>query len=60
VEEDLTPEMMEGVTVHYAATIEDVLTVALPHLKAQPAQNGRAVAPEQPGGPELVADHAAA
>jgi ATP-dependent Lon protease len=60
VEEDLTPEMMEGVTVHYAATIEDVLTVALPHLKAQPAQNSRVVAPEQPGGPELVADHAAA
>ncbi len=33
VEEDLTPEMMEGVTVHYAAHIEDVLQVALPLLK---------------------------
>src|SRR5487761_1837215 len=34
VEEDLTPEMMEGVTVHYASRIEDVLHVALPLLKA--------------------------
>ncbi len=33
VEEDLTPEMMEGVTVHYATHIEDVLAVALPSLK---------------------------
>jgi ATP-dependent Lon protease len=30
VEEDLTPEMMKGVTVHYADQIEDVLSVALP------------------------------
>jgi ATP-dependent Lon protease len=36
VEEDLTPEMMEGVTVHYANRIEDVLAVALPLLKARP------------------------
>ena len=36
VEEDLTPEMMEGVDVHYASRIEDVLAVALPLLKAQP------------------------
>ena len=35
VEEDLTPEMMEGVTVHYAKRIEDVLAVALPLLKAR-------------------------
>ncbi len=33
VEEDLTPEMMEGVTVYYASHIEDVLAVALPLLK---------------------------
>jgi len=32
VEEDLTPEMMEGVTVHYASQIDDVLAVALPLL----------------------------
>ncbi|MGO9795336.1 MAG: endopeptidase La [Terracidiphilus sp.] len=36
VEEDLTPEMMEGVTVHYASEIEDVLAVALPLLAARP------------------------
>jgi ATP-dependent Lon protease len=34
VEEDLTPELMEGVTVHYASRIEDVLSVALPMLNA--------------------------
>jgi ATP-dependent Lon protease len=36
VEEDLTPEMMEGVEVHYANRIDDVLDVALPLLKARP------------------------
>jgi ATP-dependent Lon protease len=41
VEEDLTPELMQGVTVHYARHIEDVLAVALPLFKAQPV----AVAP---------------
>ena len=52
VEEDLTPEMMEGVTVHYASHIEDVLAVALPRLKVAP----KAQADE----PELVVDTAAA
>jgi len=33
VEEDLTKEMMEGVDVHYASRIEDVLAAALPLLK---------------------------
>jgi ATP-dependent Lon protease len=36
VEEDLTPEMMEGVKVHYAREIEDVLEVALPLLAPRP------------------------
>jgi ATP-dependent Lon protease len=36
VEEDLTPELIEGVTIHYASRIEDVLAVALPLLKAKP------------------------
>ena len=36
VEEDLTPEMMEGVDVHYASQIEDVLAVALPMLAMRP------------------------
>ncbi len=31
VEEDLTPDQIEGVTIHYASRIEDVLAVALPH-----------------------------
>ncbi len=30
VEEDLTPEQIDGVTIHYAKRIEDVLAVALP------------------------------
>ncbi len=39
VEEDLTPEMISGVAVHYASQIEDVLAVALPKLamQSQPA-----------------------
>jgi ATP-dependent Lon protease len=36
VEEDLTPELMEGVAVYYASRIEDVLAIALPLLKARP------------------------
>jgi ATP-dependent Lon protease len=36
VEEDLTPELTEGVAIHYANRIEDVLAVALPLLKAHP------------------------
>jgi ATP-dependent Lon protease len=36
VEEDLTPEMMEGVDVHYASHIEDVLAVALPLMNTHP------------------------
>jgi ATP-dependent Lon protease len=35
VEEDLTPDMMEGVTVHYARHVEDVLAIALPNLMAR-------------------------
>jgi ATP-dependent Lon protease len=30
VEEDLAPDQIEGVTIHYATRIEDVLSVALP------------------------------
>ena len=32
VEEDLTDDQTEGVTIHYASRIEDVLAVALPHV----------------------------
>jgi ATP-dependent Lon protease len=54
VEEDLTPEMMEGVKVHYASEIEDVLEVALPLLAArpqmQPAATRRAATPASAAG----------
>jgi ATP-dependent Lon protease len=36
VEEDLAPEMMAGVEVHYASQIEDVLAVALPKMAMRP------------------------
>jgi ATP-dependent Lon protease len=36
VEEDLTPELIDGVTIHYASRIEDVLAVALPLLNPRP------------------------
>jgi ATP-dependent Lon protease len=43
VEEDLTPELIDGVAIHYASRIEDVLAVALPLLKARPdKQHGEA------------------
>jgi ATP-dependent Lon protease len=52
VEEDLTPEMIEGVQIHYAKHIEDVLAVALPLLKARPSIV--AAAPEREGdGPSM-------
>jgi ATP-dependent Lon protease len=51
VEEDLTPELMKGVDVHYASRIEDVLAVALPQLKAKPQT--------QSSGPELAVGAAA-
>ena len=48
VEEDLTPEMMKGVDVHYASEIEDVLAVALPKLAMRPQP--QTVAAELPVG----------
>jgi ATP-dependent Lon protease len=46
VEEDLTAEMMEGVSVHYARTIDDVLDVALPQFKMR--HGAMSEAAEQP------------
>jgi ATP-dependent Lon protease len=43
VEEDLTPDQLQGVSVHYARHIEDVLAVALPLFKSRPMP----VAPSQ-------------
>ena len=37
VEEDLTPDQVDGVTIHYATRIEDVLAVALPHTRREEA-----------------------
>ena len=45
VEEDLTPELIGGVQIHYAGRIEDVLAVALPLLKAR-ADAQSAASPE--------------
>ncbi|HUZ94318.1 MAG TPA: endopeptidase La [Edaphobacter sp.] len=39
VDEDLTPDQIEGVTIHYASHIEDVLAVALPHTKREVVQD---------------------
>lgn len=44
VDEDLTPEMMEGVDVHYATHIEDVLAVALPQLQPRAANGTQGLA----------------
>ncbi|HZP03683.1 MAG TPA: endopeptidase La [Terracidiphilus sp.] len=51
VEEDLTPEMVDGVNIHYATHIEDVLAVALPLLQTKKAA--------EPASPELVQSEAA-
>ena len=39
VEEDLTPDQTEGVTIHYASRIEDVLNVALPKTPREAVQD---------------------
>ena len=39
VEEDLTADQIEGVTIHYATRIEDVLAVALPKDEVEAVQD---------------------
>ncbi len=39
VDEDLTPDQTEGITIHYARRIEDVLAVALPKNTVEAAQD---------------------
>jgi len=39
VDEDLTPDQIDGIEIHYASHIEDVLAVALPHTKREAAQD---------------------
>ncbi len=35
VQEDLTPEQLEGVNVHYVTTMDEVIALALPHTPAE-------------------------
>jgi ATP-dependent Lon protease len=39
VDEDLSPDQTEGVTIHYASRIEDVLAVALPKTQREKVQD---------------------
>jgi ATP-dependent Lon protease len=39
VEEDLSADQTDGVTIHYASRIEDVLAVALPHSMKEAMQS---------------------
>ncbi|HEV2576219.1 MAG TPA: endopeptidase La [Acidobacteriaceae bacterium] len=39
VEEDLAPDQIDNVTIHYASRIEDVLAVALPHTQQETVQD---------------------
>ena len=38
VEEDLTPEQLENLTVHYVKTIDEALRVSLPEVAEGPAE----------------------
>ena len=53
VEEDLTPEQLENVNIHYVKTIAEVLDLALPHSpreQKQDAEEREKVLTEQPVG----------
>ncbi|MGH9520904.1 MAG: S16 family serine protease, partial [Terriglobales bacterium] len=39
IEEDLTPEQLDGVNIHYVSSLEDVLNIALPSTKAEEKQD---------------------
>ena len=39
VEEDLTPEQLDGVNVHFVSTIEEVLEIALPASRQEERQD---------------------
>jgi len=59
VEEDLTAELTEGISIHYASRIEDVLRVALPGLRfasdAAPVHGAATVETELPAENEVEA-----
>jgi ATP-dependent Lon protease len=39
LEEDLTPEQLENITVHYVKSIPEVLALALPHSKSEESED---------------------
>ena len=39
IEEDLTPEQLDGVNLHYVSTLDEVLAIALPSSKAEQRQD---------------------
>jgi ATP-dependent Lon protease len=39
VEEDLTPEQLQGLTMHYVKTIEELLSIALPGSRDEVKQD---------------------
>ena len=41
VDEDLTPEQLQGLTTHYVKTIDEVLELALPFRRARSARTPR-------------------
>jgi ATP-dependent Lon protease len=41
VAEDLTPEQLEGVNIHYVSTIEEALSIALPSSAAEERSDER-------------------
>jgi ATP-dependent Lon protease len=48
VEEDLTPEQLENLTVHYVKTIDDALHVSLPSVAEGPAAKILSTPPKDP------------
>src|SRR5215475_3624607 len=48
VDEDLTPEQLEGLTVHYVKNIEEALAVSLPQVAKGPAAKILSTPPKDP------------
>jgi ATP-dependent Lon protease len=48
VDEDLTPEQLENLSVHYVKTIREVLDLALPTEEQSDAEEREKVLAEQP------------
>ena len=48
LEEDLTPEQLENLTVHYVKTIDEALRFSLPAVATSPAANLLATPPKDP------------